>query len=100
MGDVGADGFLVIPVEDNAGAGLVDYAGHGAVGLADSQNRDHRGQVFEQFAGQGGPVFRLLAERENQKGGIRMDKSPKTGAYVFVEQFVDAGKEKDFFEKK
>lgn len=31
---------------------------------------------------------------------IRMDKSPKTGAYVFVEQFVDAGKEKDFFEKK
>ena len=28
---------------------------------------------------------------------IRMDKSPKTGAYVFVEQFVDAGKEKDFF---
>ena len=31
---------------------------------------------------------------------IRMDKSPKTGAYVFVEQFVDAGKEKEFFEKK
>ena len=30
---------------------------------------------------------------------IRMDKSPKTGAYVFVEQFVDAGKEKEFFEK-
>jgi hypothetical protein len=29
-----------------------------------------------------------------------MDKSPKTGAYVFVEQFVDAGKEKEFFEKK
>ena len=31
---------------------------------------------------------------------IRMDKYPKTGAYVFVEQFVDAGKEKEFFEKK
>ena len=31
---------------------------------------------------------------------IRMDKSPKTGAYVFVERFVDAGKEKEFFEKK
>ena len=31
---------------------------------------------------------------------IKMEKSPKTGAYVFVEQFVDAGKEKDFFEKK
>ena len=70
MGDVGADGFLVIPVEDNAGAGLIDYAGHGAVGLADSQNRDHRGEVFEQLAGQSGTVFRLLAERENQKGGI------------------------------
>ena len=31
---------------------------------------------------------------------IKMVKSPKTGAYVFVEQFVDAGKEKEFFEKK
>ncbi len=31
---------------------------------------------------------------------IRMDKSPKTGAYVFVEQLVDLGKEKDFFNKK
>ena len=31
---------------------------------------------------------------------IRMDKSPKTGAYVFVEQFVDAGKEKEFFDTK
>ena len=31
---------------------------------------------------------------------IRMDKSPKTGAYVFVEQFLEAGNEKSFFEKK
>ncbi len=31
---------------------------------------------------------------------IRMDKSPKTGAYVFVEQLVEEGKEKDFFNKK
>ena len=31
---------------------------------------------------------------------IRMDKSPKTGAYVFVEQFLEAGNEKRFFEKK
>ena len=31
---------------------------------------------------------------------IRMDKSPKTGAYVFVEQLVEAGQEKDFFNKK
>jgi hypothetical protein len=31
---------------------------------------------------------------------IRMDKSPKTGAYVFTEHLVEAGKEKDFFDKK
>jgi hypothetical protein len=31
---------------------------------------------------------------------IRMEKSPKTGAYVFVEQLVEEGKEKDFFAKK
>ena len=31
---------------------------------------------------------------------IRMDKSPKTGAYVFVEQLVEEGKEKEFFNKK
>jgi hypothetical protein len=29
-----------------------------------------------------------------------MEKSPKTGAYVFVEQLVEEGKEKDFFAKK
>ena len=31
---------------------------------------------------------------------IRMDKSPKTGAYIFTELLVEAGKEKDFFNKK
>ena len=31
---------------------------------------------------------------------IRMDKSPKTGAYVFNEQLVEADKVKDFFAKK
>jgi len=31
---------------------------------------------------------------------IRMEKSPKTGAYVFVEQLVEEGKEKEFFAKK
>jgi len=29
-----------------------------------------------------------------------MDKSPKTGAYVFTEQLVEEGKEKEFFAKK
>jgi hypothetical protein len=29
-----------------------------------------------------------------------MEKSPKTGAYVFVEQLVEQGKEKDFFNAK
>ena len=31
---------------------------------------------------------------------IRMDKSPRTGAYVFNEQLVEADKVKDFFAKK
>ena len=31
---------------------------------------------------------------------IKMVKSPKTGAYVFVEQFLESGNEKSFFEKK
>ncbi len=31
---------------------------------------------------------------------IRMEKSPKTGAYVFTEQLVETEKAKDFFAKK
>lgn len=31
---------------------------------------------------------------------IRMDKSAKTGAYVFTEQLVEADKAKEFFQKK
>ena len=31
---------------------------------------------------------------------IRMDKSPKTGAYVFTEELVDEDKTKEFFAKK
>ena len=31
---------------------------------------------------------------------IRREKSPRTGAYVFVEQLVEQGKEKEFFNAK
>ena len=31
---------------------------------------------------------------------IRMDNSPKTGAYVFTEELVDEDKTKEFFSKK
>lgn len=31
---------------------------------------------------------------------IRMEKSPKTGAYVFTERLIESGQEKDFFNKK
>ena len=31
---------------------------------------------------------------------IGMDKSPKTGAYVFTEQLVEESEAKDFFAKK
>lgn len=31
---------------------------------------------------------------------IRMEKSPKTGAYVFTEQLMDETAVKDYFDKK
>ena len=31
---------------------------------------------------------------------IRMEKSPKTGAYVFTEHLVEEAKAKDYFAKK
>ena len=31
---------------------------------------------------------------------IRMEKSPKTGAYVFTEHLVEADKAKDYFAEK
>ena len=31
---------------------------------------------------------------------IRMDKSPKTGAYVFTEHLVEESKVKEYFDKK
>ena len=31
---------------------------------------------------------------------IRLDKSPKTGAYVFTEHLVEADKAKDYFAEK
>ena len=31
---------------------------------------------------------------------IRMEKSPKTGAYVFTEQLVEAEKAKEYFDSK
>ena len=31
---------------------------------------------------------------------MAMDKSPKTGAYVFTEELIDEDKTKDFFAKK
>ena len=31
---------------------------------------------------------------------IRLDKSPKTGAYVFTEHLVEADKVKDYFAEK
>ena len=31
---------------------------------------------------------------------IKMEKSPKTGAYVFTEQLVEEAKVKDFFDGK
>lgn len=45
-------------------------------------------------------TFAAKAGSKSMVKCIRMDKSPKTGAYVFSEFLVEAGKEKDFFNKK
>ena len=45
-------------------------------------------------------TFAAKSGAKNMVKCIRMDKSPKTGAYVFTEQLVEAEKAKDFFNKK
>ena len=45
-------------------------------------------------------TFAAKAGAKSMVKCIRMDKSPKTGAYVFVEQLVEEGKEKEFFNAK
>ena len=40
------------------------------------------------------------SEKRNVVKCIRMEKSPKTGAYVFAEQLVEAEKAKDYFASK
>ncbi|MGI6314012.1 MAG: DUF4295 family protein [Candidatus Cryptobacteroides sp.] len=44
--------------------------------------------------------FSGKAGSRNMVKCIRMEKSPKTGAYVFTEKMVDADKAKDYFAKK
>ena len=45
-------------------------------------------------------TFAAKAGAKSMVKCIRMEKSPKTGAYVFTEQLIEAGKEKEFFNKK
>ena len=45
-------------------------------------------------------TFAAKAGAKSMVKCIRMEKSPKTGAYIFSEQFVEADKAKDFFAKK
>ena len=45
-------------------------------------------------------TFAAKAGAKSMVKCIRMEKSPKTGAYVFVEQLVEAEKSKEFFDKK
>ena len=45
-------------------------------------------------------TFAAKAGAKSMVKCIRMEKSPKTGAYVFTEQFVEEAKAKDFFNKK
>lgn len=45
-------------------------------------------------------TFAAKAGAKSMVKCIRMDKSPKTGAYVFTELLVEAEKTKDFFADK
>ena len=45
-------------------------------------------------------TFAAKAGAKNMVKCIRMEKSPKTGAYVFTEQVIEEAKAKEFFEKK
>jgi hypothetical protein len=45
-------------------------------------------------------TFAAKAGAKSMVRCIRLDKSPKTGAYVFNEQLVEESKTKEFFEKK
>ncbi len=45
-------------------------------------------------------TFAAKAGAKSMVKCIRMDKSPKTGAYVFTELLVESEKAKDFFDKK
>ena len=45
-------------------------------------------------------TFAAKAGAKSMVKCIRMDKSPKTGAYFFTEQLVEAEKTKEFFDGK
>lgn len=45
-------------------------------------------------------TFAAKAGAKSMVKCIRMDKSPKSGSYVFTERLIEAGQEKDFFNKK
>ena len=45
-------------------------------------------------------TFAAKAATKSMVKCIRMDKSPKSGAYVFTEHLVEADKAKDYFAKK
>lgn len=45
-------------------------------------------------------TFAAKAGSKSMVKCIRMEKSPKTGAYVFTEQLMETEKAKDFFNKK
>ncbi len=45
-------------------------------------------------------TFSAKAGAKSMVKCIRMDRSPKTGAYAFTEGLVEADKVKDFFDKK
>ncbi len=45
-------------------------------------------------------TFAAKAGAKSMVKCIRMDKSPKTGAYVFTEQLVEEAQVKDYFAKK
>ena len=45
-------------------------------------------------------TFAAKAGAKSMVKCIKMEKSPKTGAYVFTEHLVEESKAKEYFEKK
>ena len=62
-------GSLIIPIGRNAGIGITDYAGHGAVFLAYPKDGPAGSQILEEFSRKDGPVQGVVPEGQDKDAG-------------------------------